>query len=125
MRKLVLRSLITFSIASSFACGLSGSSRERGQTQQQPQTQIEISPGGNEPGGTVVTQGGRNVWPPSGPGCDRYVACCDAASATSSATRLMCQLTAAGSDFTCQTGIETIRQYLRESNTPIPPACNP
>jgi hypothetical protein len=86
---------------------------------------VEISPPGpgSGSGGPQVQVGGQNVWPPQGPGCERYVACCDAASG-SSAIQLSCRLSVARQPVDCNASLTQVTNIMREMNVPVPAACS-
>lgn len=120
-----MRTAITSLIALSFAfaaCQRRGSQPEA----QQPPTgggdQIVIAPGGGL-GGTQITTGGRAVWPPQGPNCERFVACCQQASSSMSDIALMCQMSVATPPVDCLRALGEVRQYLTERQAPVPPTC--
>ncbi len=73
-------------------------------------------------GNTRITSDGRNVWPPTGPGCDVLVRCCEAAQATESSVALFCQISAAAGR-SCAEQLESVRTYIRERGTALPAAC--
>lgn len=76
------------------------------------------------PGGPVqVNVGGQNVWPPQGPGCERLVSCCDAASAVNSAISLSCRLSVARQPVDCAASLTQVRNIMREMNVAEPAAC--
>ena len=108
----------SFLIAVILGCGASGSGAHD-DPPREPQTVISPGPGG----GTNVEVNGHDVWPPQGPGCERSVACCDAAAQVDSSSQLMCQLSAAADGFDCNAGLATMRTYLGERGVAVPAAC--
>lgn len=84
--------------------------------------QIVIAPGGGL-GGTQITTGGRAMWPPQGPNCERFVACCQQASSAMSDIALMCQMSVATTPVDCLRALGEVRQYLTERQAPVPPVC--
>jgi hypothetical protein len=89
---------------------------------------VVIAPPAGPPppgGGSQVLTDGRPVWPPTGPGCDRYAACCQAASATASDIGLACQLAVATPPVDCAAALTSIRNMIGERGQTPPPACAP
>ncbi len=120
MLRHLLSALSALTFLAMLACGFTD--RAADPDQNDPQ-EVVISPG---PGGEPNVQvGGQNTWPPTGPDCDRYVACCDAARQISSSADLFCRLSLADQTFTCTSGIGEVRNYLTELGNTPPPACSP
>lgn len=86
--------------------------------------QVVISAGAGGLGGMQISSGGRAVWPPSGPGCDRYVECCNAAVAVDSSLGLACQLFVVTEPVNCNTGLTQVRSQLTELGREVPTPCN-
>jgi hypothetical protein len=89
---------------------------------------VTIAPptGAPPPGGeSQVLTGGQAVWPPTGPGCDRYVACCQAAGAMASDLGLACQLAVATPPVDCAAALASIRGMISQRGQAPPPACAP
>lgn len=70
-----------------------------------------------------ITVDGEPVWPPTGPDCEPFVACCDAMAHDSSVT-LTCQLLAA-SDVVCAEALVSVRQVMTELGIEPSEACAP
>ena len=68
---------------------------------------------------------GQNVWPPSGPGCDALIRCCDAAAALHQPAELACRMFIAADTGDCPGARAGIHQYLIESGVSPPAACAP
>jgi hypothetical protein len=88
-----------------------------------PTTQGATSVGGL--GETQVRVGGGSVpaWPPSGPGCEKLVACCEAAQRVEPALGLGCQLSAAQRPVDCAGALQTVTSMIREMGRPLPDPC--
>jgi len=104
------------------ACQRRASRPESPQPPASGAEEIEIAPGGSL-GGAQITTGGRGVWPPRGPNCERFVACCQQASSSLSDIALMCQMSVATPPVDCLRALGEVRQYLTERQAPAPPAC--
>jgi hypothetical protein len=78
--------------------------------------------GGGGGGGTDVQVDGTSTWPPSGPGCEAYIACCNDAKSLDSSVDLMCQLTIAGSP-NCDAAKATVKEYVTELGKTAPSSC--
>jgi hypothetical protein len=74
---------------------------------------------------TQVQFGGRTVWPPQGPGCDRLVRCCDAAASSAGFIRLACQLSVAKRPLDCGKSLTTVTNILKEKGLALPAPCSP
>ncbi len=70
-----------------------------------------------------ILVGGKNVWPPQGPQCDKLVRCCDAAGRKDSSANLFCQLLAAKQPFSCQKDMPSVLSYITERKMEIPLEC--
>jgi len=90
-----------------------------------PMPEPPSGPPSAPPGGGQVQVGGRNVWPPVGPGCDRYIACCEAARSVNSAIGLACQLSVSTPPVDCVHARAQIRQMITEMGSAPPPECAP
>lgn len=69
----------------------------------------------------AVSLDGKPVWPPSGPGCEKLIACCNPL-ASDDALALACQL-AMGRDRECAVAQETVMQMVLEQGKVMPPSC--
>lgn len=78
-------------------------------------------PPGSPLGNTQVQVDGRNVWPPTGPGCAELAACC--AAAGSSDVGMFCQMSVATLPLNCVAALGSVRTYLGERGMAVPPAC--
>lgn len=85
--------------------------------------QVSIKPSPQSPGGVAVSTGGKDVWPPKGPGCDKYVACCNAASRVARSVGLACQLTVARQPVDCVKALVTVKAIMTEQGKTPPKAC--
>jgi hypothetical protein len=74
-------------------------------------------------GGTQVQLGGGPVWPPSGPGCEKLVACCESAQRLEPAIGLGCQLSVAQRPVDCAVALQSVTSMIREMGRPLPDAC--
>jgi hypothetical protein len=72
-------------------------------------------------GNVTVRLEGKPVWPPSGPGCERLIACCTPL-ASDDSLALACQF-AVGRDRECAIAQQTIRQIVMENGLALPPSC--
>jgi hypothetical protein len=107
----------------SLPCGL-GTKDDDEKSGPKGKTAVEIVEGGKDmPGNAVVTSDGKAVWPPSGPGCGRLVACCDAASKESSAVGLACQLSVGTRPLDCGKALESVQGIIAELGLKMPEAC--
>ena len=108
-------------------CGLLDALRARdeaGKSDPREQPAIEIVEGGdNMPGNAKVMSDGKPVWPPEGPGCDRLIACCNAASEESSAVGLACQMSAAAKPLDCAKALESVQGIISELGLKTPAEC--
>lgn len=91
--------------------------------EKRPGTQVVFGPGGSGPGGMQVTTDGQNVWPPTGAGCERYVQCCNAATALAPDVALFCQMAVATPPVDCSAAHTRMRTYLGERGLAVPQAC--
>lgn len=73
-------------------------------------------------GGYAVQLNGEPVWPPTGPACDKLVACCTALAATAKPLALSCLL-ATARDKTCSTALSTSIAIATEQSYPLPASC--
>ena len=77
------------------------------------------------PGGIMVTTEGKNVWPPKGPGCDKLVACCEAADKLGGTIGLSCQLSVAIQPPDCKKAVDSVVGTIKELGAAPPAECNP
>ncbi len=77
------------------------------------------------PGGVTVTTEGKNVWPPRGPGCDKLVACCDAAARLSGTVGLSCQLSVAVQPVDCKKAQDNVVGTMKDLGVAPPAECKP
>lgn len=84
------------------------------------EAQIAPAPGG----GYQVLVEGKNSWPPKGPGCDRYIECCQKAGQEDSAIDLACKMNlGAYPDDNCGELLKKIKQLMTELKKRIPAEC--
>jgi hypothetical protein len=85
---------------------------------------VVIRPGTRDlPGGVKVSSGGKTVWPPKGPGCEKLVQCCKAASASIRAIGLACQLSVAKPPVDCAKALATVTGIMKEQGKTPPKEC--
>lgn len=85
---------------------------------------VEIVEGGEDmPGKAKIMSDGKPVWPPEGPGCDRLVECCNAASKESSAVGLGCQLSVGAKPLDCVKALDKVRDIISELGLKTPAEC--
>lgn len=85
---------------------------------------VVIRPGGRDmPGGVKVSSGGRPVWPPEGPGCAKFVKCCNAAASSSRSMGLACQFAVAKPPVDCNKALARVTAILQERKAAVPPEC--
>ena len=76
----------------------------------------------NSLGGMCMSSGGKSLWPPSGPGCERVVSCCRAMSSdTSPAAR--CLLASVAYPDDCTAMLKTIAAMAKEHGEDVSAAC--
>jgi hypothetical protein len=86
---------------------------------------VVIKPGTRDlPGGVKVSSGGKPVWPPKGPGCEKLVQCCIAASASVRALGLACQLSVAKPPVDCGKALATVTGIMKEQGKTLPKECS-
>jgi hypothetical protein len=108
-------------------CGLLDALRARdeaGKSDPGEQHAIEIVEGGDSmPGNAKVLSDGKPLWPPEGPGCERLIACCNAASKESSAVGLACQMSVAAEPLDCAKALESVQGIISELGLMTPGEC--
>lgn len=108
-------------------CGLLDALRsgdEAGKSDPKEQPAIEIVEGGDSmPGNAKVMSDGKPLWPPEGPGCERLIACCNAASRESSAVGLACQMSVAVKPLDCGKALESVQGIISELGLKTPGEC--
>lgn len=72
---------------------------------------------------TQVLVGGVNTWPPKGPRCEKFVACCEKSKLKGYDTELFCKMRAAHSNLDCTQAISDLADYIREKGKEPPPEC--
>lgn len=72
-------------------------------------------------GKVAVKLDGKPIWPPSGPGCDKLIACCTPL-ASDDGLAILCQF-ALGRDRECAVAQRTVTQIVAENGMALPPAC--
>ncbi len=72
--------------------------------------------------GLNVTQDGKSVWPPKGPGCEALVKCCDAFKNDSTVT-LGCQLAVTANPKDCKVASKTAKKLIQELGHKLPKEC--
>lgn len=72
---------------------------------------------------TEVLIDGRNPWPPQGPRCQKFVACCNKGKLKDSDVDLFCQLRAAQNNLDCAMAIDDLADYIRQKGKEPPPEC--
>jgi len=77
------------------------------------------------PGGVQLLSDGRKVWPPQGPGCDRYVACCNAAKSQGGQVGMACQMIVALAPVDCAEATRQLVKVIQEMGKTVPLECNP
>jgi hypothetical protein len=70
---------------------------------------------------TAVSLEGKPLWPPSGPACERLIACCTPLASDNNLS-MMCQF-AVGRDPDCAAARQTVTQIVLEQNKALPPSC--
>lgn len=79
------------------------------------------TPGNDEPQFAVM-KGGKPTWPPVGPGCDAFVACCKDAATRIPEVELTCKIFAAAPD--CTNGRKSVVEMFEHDESPIPATCH-
>jgi len=127
MRKNVKIGLFLLIPAVLAGCGLLDALRakdDREASGSKEKVAVEIVEGGEDmPGNARIMSDGKPVWPPEGPGCERLVACCDAASKDSSAVGLACQLSVAAEPLDCVKALDSVRNIISELGLKTPGDC--
>ena len=72
---------------------------------------------------TEISVGGVNTWPPKGPRCEKFVACCEKSKLRGYDTDLFCKMRAAHSHLDCTQAIYDLADYIREKGKEPPPEC--
>lgn len=75
-------------------------------------------------GGYSIQLDGAPIWPPSGAGCEKLVACCTSLAATAKPLALSCLL-AIARDKTCSVAFSTSVAIATEQSYPLPTSCAP
>ena len=73
-------------------------------------------------GGYAIRLDGKPLWPPTGEGCDKFVACCTSLAAIANPLALSCLL-AIGRDKTCSAAFATSTAIATEESYPLPASC--
>lgn len=88
-------------------------------------SKVVIQPGTRDlPGNVKVSSGGKPVWPPTGPGCEKLVQCCKVASASVRAIGLACQLSVAKPPVDCGKALKTVTGIMKEQGKTPPKECS-
>jgi hypothetical protein len=73
-------------------------------------------------GGFALHLNGAPLWPPTGDGCEKLVACCNSLAALAKPLALSC-LMAIARDKTCRAALSTSVAVAKEQSYPLPASC--
>ena len=72
---------------------------------------------------TEVLINGKNLWPPQGAHCEKFMRCYDKAKLQDNSVDVFCKMLPAQKDFACDKGIYQISNYLRGLKKETPMEC--